>query len=118
MKKLFHILTVREHWKLVAEPDHQWNKDRYSGKYNAGQMRLPPAPPFPIGTYYLLEARQYEVRRIVKTTESGAGNKLFFYWDEPYQLMEGHSGWMEKCIAKYDDREEAMAHLRRLVIKQ
>jgi hypothetical protein len=77
----------------------------------------PPPPPFPIGTYYVLEARYYEVRQITRKTKAGVQTFVGNEWERPYGLVSGWGPWQEKFIAKYDDREQALTHLRRLIHK-
>lgn len=86
-----------------------------------------PAPPLPIGTYYMLEASYYEIRQIVKRGKGSVGKTIDIarkYGTAPYQFAWGWFGgqdhpttWEEKFIAMYDDREQALAHLRKLVLK-
>jgi hypothetical protein len=174
MKKLFHILTIRDHRKLMVEPGKQWAKEVSDRKYHKrfgsavgpgqhypwsvydGGMEIarftnmedseqfekqrnaefpplpkPPAPPpFPFGTYYMLEAVYYEIRQIVRETKTGVQEFTVDGWQKPYRLVRGREAfssagrggkrdsWQEKFIAKYDDREQALAHLRRLVYKK
>jgi hypothetical protein len=168
MRKRIHILSVRDHRKLIVEPDQQWYDDIHSGKYRerffwgaeggtpsdyhyfvvdwnvhleegklayfngfdaasdwckqrnaefpAPPKPAPPPPPFPIGTYYVLDAGFYEIRRITRQQEYGQilGHEQ---WKRPYLLASGHSGWQEQFIAKYDDLNEALALLHKLIRK-
>jgi hypothetical protein len=180
MIKKLHILTIRDHYKMMVEPGELWYKstqvrERFfvailaadtdaapentayrwlacdcvgmehygkpaayftsreaAGEWCAEENNLHPPPPqppepptpFPLGTYYMLEARMYEIRQIVKRTKSGVGSQMFFSWEKPYPLAWGWYGgqdhrstWQEEFIAMYDDREQALAHLRKLVSK-
>jgi hypothetical protein len=183
MKKLFHILTIRDHYRIMVLPGVQWyehihswrfrdrlfvalvpsetdaapestayqwlvcdceNMDHYgkpavyftsqeaAEEWCAEENKLhplppkpdEPPPPFPLGTYYMLEGRQYEVRQMVKAGKGGDKDIRGYKWERPYELAWGWYGgqdhpstWQEKVIAMYDDREEALAHLRRLVLK-
>jgi hypothetical protein len=171
MKKLIHILTIRDHRKMMVEPDAAWYKERWSGKYterfgcgaqpgvpskydffvydsrvahndDAREVAYfnsmeaaeewvaqenakypsplepgPPPPPLPIGTNYMLEARYYEIRQITRKTKAGVQTFLGNEWEQPYRLVSGWGTWQEKFIAKYDDRDQALAHLNRLIHK-
>ncbi len=181
MKKRIHILTVRDHFKLIVEPGAVWYKNIHSWRYRdrffvpplvydhgvpaSSAYRIPvmdcegmdsygrsvayftdvdaaeewalqenikcprppkpdpPRPPFPIGTYYLLEARYYEIRQITRRTNS---SQTFIgdTWEQPYELASGWFGgqdlwgtWQEKFIATFDDRDEALTHLHKLIHK-
>ncbi len=72
-------------------------------------------PPLPIGTYYMLEARYYEIRQITRQTQSGVQTFLGNEWEKPYRLVSGRGNWQEKFVAKYDDRAEALTHLHKLI---
>lgn len=164
MKKRIHILSVRDHRKLIVEPDEHWYEDVRSTKYwerfrprhiggdaprttrysvgvddhytavayfvsfeaahewldeqNARHppppKPAPPPPPFPIGTYYMLDAGYYEIRQITRRQyyEQIVGHEK---WKRPYLLARGDSGWQEKFLAKFDARDEALAHLHKLI---
>lgn len=171
MKKRIHILTIRDHRKMMVEPGANWYKEIWSGKYSerfhygahplapseynyfvadkdsivdfgseiayfndfdaAGQWCKqknaefptppkpdPPPPPLPLGTYYILEARYYELRQMTRQTKSGVQTFLGNEWEQPYPLVSGPGDWQEKFIAKYDDRDEALAHLQKLIQKR
>jgi hypothetical protein len=187
MKKRIHILTIRDHFKMMVEPGVKWyqyiHRWRFRGRFFVAMAALepssqPPAtsayqtlvcncegmdhygkpiayfvsneaamewceaengkqpcppkpiappPPFPIGTYYMLEARLYEIRQIAKLSSRSSHGLIGDRWEQPYELASGWFGgqeeelwstWREILIARFDDRDEALAHLQRLILRK